>query len=165
MSDERFFVLGAGENRPTRVPLPPGCGVKARTGDTEGRLAVLENQLDIDVPPHVHEQADEFVYVLDGEMEVDILGESHRLTASMCVLLPRGVPHALRNISQPPARTLQVSSPGGWDQYLEDLFEAGGSVRTEGGRMDLARVNTIGARYGMRYTETTMRMPGAPEPR
>ncbi|AEW94152.1 MULTISPECIES: cupin domain-containing protein [Streptomycetaceae] len=159
---DRFVVLGAGENRPTRVPLPPGFGVKVATGDSEGRLAVLENRLDVDIPMHVHEVMDEFVYVLDGEMEVDFEGETYRLTQGMCALLPHGVPHAMRNASQPPARALQVSTPGGWDRFMEDLFAAGSDVRTPEGAMDLAKVNGIGEKYGMRYTGGTMDLGRAP---
>ncbi|MFE0190565.1 cupin domain-containing protein [Streptomyces sp. NPDC058989] len=150
MPEERFFVLRPGERRPGRVPLPPGFGVKARTHDTEGRLAILENQLDVDIPPHVHHHADEFVYVLEGEMEVDFDGATHHLTAGMCALLPHGVPHAMRNASQPPARCLQISSPGGWEEFVEDMFEAG-PVVMKGGHPDLARLNAIGAKYGMEY--------------
>ncbi|MGW0884747.1 cupin domain-containing protein [Streptomyces sp. NPDC002671] len=156
MSIHRFFLLEPGESRPTRVPLPPGLGVKVGTADSDGRLAAMENQLDIDIPPHVHERTDEFVYVLEGEMELDLGGETHRLTAGMCALLPRGVPHALRNRSQPPARALQVSTPGGWDQFVEDLFAAGPAIRTADGAMDLEKVNVIGEKYGMRYTKGTM---------
>ncbi|MFF4345583.1 cupin domain-containing protein [Kitasatospora sp. NPDC001540] len=159
MNDERFFVLQPNENRPTEVPLPPGFGVKAATTDTEGRVAILVNQLDIDVPLHVHEQMDEFVHVLDGAMEIDYRGRTYRLDTGMCALLPRGVPHAMRNASQPPARCLQVSTPGGWDQYLEDVFAAGSALRTADGRLDLAEVNRIGAPYGMRYIPATMAMP------
>ncbi|GAA1912587.1 hypothetical protein [Streptantibioticus ferralitis] len=39
---------------------------------------------------------------------------------------------------------------------MEDLFAAGPAVRTTQGTMDLEKVNTIGARYGMRYTKGTM---------
>ncbi|MEV6866322.1 hypothetical protein AB0M44_35675 [Streptosporangium subroseum] len=77
----------------------------------------------------------------------------------MSVLLPHGIPHAMRNVSTPPARTLQISSPAGWDRYLEDLFAAWDTVRTPDGRMDMAKVNEIGAPYGMRYVKTTMAMP------
>jgi hypothetical protein len=66
-----------------------------------------------------------------------------------------------RNISQPPARVLQISSPGGWDEFITDMFAAGPSLRTSDGRMDLAKVNVIGEPYGMRYTNTTMAMPDA----
>ncbi|MEU9113043.1 cupin domain-containing protein [Streptomyces sp. NPDC048483] len=147
---ERFFVLPAGERRPGRVPLPPGFAVKARTDDTEGRLSVLETQLHIDIPPHIHHDADEILYILEGEMEVDINGATHRLTAGTCALLPHGVPHALRNASQPPARCLQISSPGGWEEFVEDMFEAG-PVATKDGHPDLERLNEIGAKYGMEY--------------
>ncbi|MFI9046273.1 cupin domain-containing protein [Streptomyces sp. NPDC053427] len=147
---ERFFVLPAGERRPGRVPLPPGFAVKARANETEGRLSVLETQLDIDIPPHVHHGADEFLYILEGAMEVDIEGETHRLTPGMCALLPHGVPHALRNASRPPARCLQISSPGGWEEFVEDMFEAGPVVMKDG-HPDLGRLNEIGAKYGMEY--------------
>ncbi|MCP2168724.1 cupin domain-containing protein [Goodfellowiella coeruleoviolacea] len=159
MSTDRFLLLDATQTRPTRVPLPPGFGVKAGSADTEGRFSALVNQLDIATPMHVHEQADEWVYVLDGEMEIDFDGRTHRLTRGMSALLPRGVPHAMRNVSQPPVRAIQVSSPGGWECFMADVFAAGDAVRTADGRMDMAKVNEIGAAYGMRYTETTMGMP------
>ncbi|MFI6471894.1 cupin domain-containing protein [Streptomyces sp. NPDC050516] len=156
MSEDRFFVLKPGETRPTRVPLPPGFGVKVTTTDSEGRLAVLENRLDVDIPPHAHELMDEFVYVLEGEMEIDYKGTTHRLTAGMSALLPHGVPHAMRNASQPPVRALQISTPGGWDRFVEDMFEAGPTIRTAEGTMDLEKVNALGEKYGMRYTRGTM---------
>jgi uncharacterized cupin superfamily protein len=57
----------------------------------------------------VHEDMDEFVYVLGGEME--IVFQRHRPTKDMCAFLPRGVQHAMRNAAQQPARALQMSSP------------------------------------------------------
>jgi mannose-6-phosphate isomerase-like protein (cupin superfamily) len=156
MSADRFVLLQPGQTRQTRVPLPPGFGVKVATADSEGRLAVLENRMDVDIPSHVHELMDEFVYVLEGEMEIDFQGRTYRLTPGMCALLPHGIPHAMRNASQPPARALQVSIPGGWDNFLEDLFAAGPEVRAADGQMDLEKVNVIGERYGMRYTRGRM---------
>jgi hypothetical protein len=64
-----------------------------------------------------------------------------------------GVPHALRCASEPPPRVLQISSPGGWECYLEDLFEAGQSVLTDGA-LDPVKINPIAAKYGIRYEET-----------
>jgi mannose-6-phosphate isomerase-like protein (cupin superfamily) len=156
MSADRFVLLQPGETRQSRVSLPPGFGVKVATADSEGRLAVLENRMDVDIPSHVHERMDEFVYVLEGEMEIDFQGRTYRLTPGMCALLPHGIPHAMRNASQPPARALQVSTPGGWDNFLEDLFAAGPEIRAADGAMDLEKVNEIGEKYGMRYTPGTM---------
>jgi quercetin dioxygenase-like cupin family protein len=150
---DRFVVLQPGQ---TRAPLPPGFTVKATTKDTEGRVVVMENQLNIDVPEHVHERMDELVYVLEGEMEIDFRGETHRLSKGMFAVVPMGIPHAMRNVSDPPVRALQISSPGGWDEFLRDMFGAGPALRTEDGQMDLAKVNEIGEKYGMRYTSAAM---------
>jgi hypothetical protein len=42
---------------------------------------------------------------------------------------PRGVPHALWNATDQPARILEILSPGGFERYFEELgpiLEAGG---------------------------------------
>lgn len=152
MSRNRFHVLAPGEVRPGRVPLPPAFAVKALTGDTEGRFSLLEVTLARDIPRHTHEVADECIYVLEGELGVDYDDRTLTVTAGMFVLLPHGVPHALRCASTPPPRLIQISSPGGWECYLEDLFEAGPAVLTDGA-LDPVKINPIAARYAIRYEE------------
>ncbi|WP_223838537.1 cupin domain-containing protein [Saccharopolyspora pogona] len=51
------------------------------------------------------------------------------------MLLPHGVAHALRPGSTPPPRVLQISSPGGWDRFAEDLIEDRAQV-SAAGRLD-----------------------------
>ncbi|WP_328391899.1 cupin domain-containing protein [Nocardia sp. NBC_00416] len=153
MSENRFRVLAADEVRTGRVPLPPAFAVKALTGDTEGRFSLLEVTLARDIPRHTHHVADECIYVLDGELGVDFADRTVTVTEGMFVLLPHGVPHALRAVSARPPRMLQISSPGGWECYLEDLFEAGPAVLTDGA-LDPVKINPIAARYDIRYEET-----------
>lgn len=153
MSNDRFLLLEPGEARPGRIPMPPAFAVKASTEDTEGRFSMLEVTLARDIPRHTHDVADECIYVLDGELGVDFDDRTLTATRGMFVLLPHGVPHALRRVSEPPPRVLQISSPGGWECYLEDLFEAGPSVLTDG-TLDPAKVNPIAAKYSIRYEET-----------
>jgi quercetin dioxygenase-like cupin family protein len=153
MSKDRFLLLEAGEARPGRVPMPPAFAVKALTGDTEGRFSLLEVTLARDIPRHTHDVADECIYVLDGELGVDFDDRTVTATRGMFVLLPHGVPHALRRVSEAPPRVLQISSPGGWECYLEDLFEAGPSVLT-GGTLDPAKINPIAAKYSIRYEKS-----------
>lgn len=154
MSDDRFLLLAPGEVRPGRIPLPAAFAVKATTGDAEGRLSLLEVTLARDIPRHTHHVADELIYVLEGELGVDFDDRALTATKGTFVLLPHGVPHALRCASSPPPRVLQISSPGGWECYLEDLFEAGPSVLTDG-RLNPAKINPIAAKYDIRYDEGT----------
>ncbi len=95
------------------MPLPRAFSVKAMTEDTETRFSLLEVTVAMDIPRHVHHEADECIYVLEGELGIDFDDESHIATKGTFALLPRGVPHALRRVSEPP-RVLQISSPGGW---------------------------------------------------
>ncbi|GLY64633.1 cupin domain-containing protein [Amycolatopsis taiwanensis] len=127
--------------------------MKATTEDTEARFSLLEVVVARDIPRHTHHEADECIYVLDGALGVDFDDESHTITKGTFVLLPHGVPHALRCASEPPPRVLQISSPGGWEHYLEDLFEAGPSVLTDRGTVDPVKINPIAARYAIRYEE------------
>lgn len=152
MSDDRFLLLGPGQVRPGRVPLPPAFAVKAMTGDTEGRFSMLEVVLARDIPRHTHHVADECIFVVEGELGVEFDDRVLTATKGTFVLLPHGVPHALRRASSPP-RMLQISSPGGWECYLEDLFEAGPSVLTDGA-LDPRKINPIAAKYDIRYEES-----------
>ncbi|MFF4262062.1 cupin domain-containing protein [Streptomyces virginiae] len=153
MSDERFVLLDAGAARPGRIPLPPAFSVKAATADTEGRFSLLEVVLAREIPRHTHHVADESVYVLDGELLVDFEDRSHTLTAGQFVLLPHGVPHALRPGPGGPPRVLQISSPGGWECFVEDMIEAGPHLTVDG-RLHPARLNRIARRHGITYEET-----------
>jgi quercetin dioxygenase-like cupin family protein len=150
MADERFILLKSGEARPGRVPMPPAFAVKAMTEDTQGRFSLLEVIVARDIPRHVHQTADEAIYVLSGALAVDFDDTTHTVEQGGFVLLPQGIPHALRAASTPPPRVLQISSPGGWEHYLEDLFEAGADVLTDGA-LDPAKINPVAARYDIRY--------------
>ncbi|MFF2080349.1 cupin domain-containing protein [Kitasatospora sp. NPDC058162] len=150
MPEDRFILLEPGAARPGRIPLPPAFAVKAMADDTEGRLSLLEVTVAKDIPRHTHHQADECIYVLDGVLEIEFDDRTHSAPKGTFVLLPHGVPHALRRASDPPPRVLQISSPGGWEHYVEDLIEAGPAVLTDG-ELDPAKINPIAARYHVSY--------------
>ena len=69
------------------------------------------------------------------------------------------LPHALRLVAltvhlagqvNPRTTVLQISSPGGWECYLSDLFGAGPSMLTAGA-LDPAKINPIAAKYDIHY--------------
>lgn len=152
MSKGRFILLEPGQARPGRIPVPPAFAVKARTEDTEGRFSLLEMTVARDIPRHVHHVADEAIFVLEGTLEVEFDDRTEKVGKGGFVLLPHGVPHALRKGSTPPPRVVQVSSPGGWECYIEDLIEAGPAVTTNG-RFDAAKLNVIAGKYDITYEE------------
>lgn len=152
MTRNGFILLAPGGVRPGRVALPPSFAVKAMSSDTQDRFSLLEVTVARDIPRHIHRRANEAIYVLDGTLLVELDGEHYSATAGTFILLPQGVPHALRSGSEPPPRVLQISSPGGWEHYLEDLIEAGAAVLTDG-RLDPAKINPIAAKYDIHYEE------------
>ena len=71
------------------------------------------------VPPHIHPTQDEFVYMLEGRLDVVLDGQESFATAGDLVRLPRNVPHGLFNKSDAPVKCLFWVAPTG---RLYDLF-------------------------------------------
>jgi quercetin dioxygenase-like cupin family protein len=73
------------------------------------------------VPVHVHPAQDEFILVLESELELKLDGVWSKAKEGDLVRMPRGVPHGYFNKSDAPARALFWVSPAG---KLEALFDA-----------------------------------------
>ena len=73
------------------------------------------------VPPHIHPTQDEFIYVLEGQIDLQLAGE--RLTANPgdLVKMPMDIPHGYFNNTDAPTRALFWVSPAG---KLKELFDA-----------------------------------------
>jgi mannose-6-phosphate isomerase-like protein (cupin superfamily) len=133
MSHKRFVKLAAGEGRPTRIDMEPFYFVKAGEEDTEGRFSLLEVYVKHDVPLHIHNSADESFFLMEGTMDVTFGDEVHRVEQGGFMLLPYGVPHAVKRVGSVVPRLLQVSSPGGFEHFAQDLLE----LQEQGAAMDL----------------------------
>jgi len=77
---------------------------------------------------HVHLNMDETLYVLEGEIEFVVAGETFLRPAGSVAFVPRGVHHGFRNRGPAMARVLIHFNPSG-DQHeyfraLEGLFAA-----------------------------------------
>ena len=72
-------------------------------------------------PAHVHENEDEYSYVLEGEVGFEIGDEVLSAGPGQLVRKPRGIWHAFWNATEEPARLLEVISPGGFEQYFAEL--------------------------------------------
>jgi quercetin dioxygenase-like cupin family protein len=72
-------------------------------------------------PLHTHTHEDEYSYVLDGEVGVQIGDEVTVARAGDLVFKPRGIQHAFWNAGDTPARLLEIISPAAFSKYFEEL--------------------------------------------
>ncbi len=65
------------------------------------------------VPPHVHPNQDEYIFVLDGRIDLLLNGKKTSAGPGDLVRMPRGVPHAFFNNSGMTATALFWAAPAG----------------------------------------------------
>ena len=118
---------------------------KVTSADSGGALAALEVTIPPRtlVKPHNHSREDEFTVVLAGTVGARVGDEVVEAGAGASLVKPRGTPHAMWNASAEPARVLEVLSPGG----LEDYFEELAPVLRE--HAPPATYDALAARYGL----------------
>jgi len=92
-------------------------------------------------PLHVHRDAAESFYVIEGEYLMHIDGHDFRCPAGSFVHVPRGMPHTFRGALG--SRKLNLYTPAAMVGYFEELAEAiKGGVDEEG-------LSEIAERYSM----------------
>ena len=74
------------------------------------------------VAPHVHKGHSDSFYILEGELELHVGDEVVRGGPGTYVLAPPGVVHFFRNVSDAPARALNLHPPGGFVGYRRELL-------------------------------------------
>jgi quercetin dioxygenase-like cupin family protein len=80
-------------------------------------------------PVHTHPSASESFHVLEGEIEVQVDGDWRTVAPGETATVPPGVPHAVRNRSDAPAKVVNAHWPG---QRMEQFFLDGGRLASEG---------------------------------
>jgi mannose-6-phosphate isomerase-like protein (cupin superfamily) len=117
--------------------VPPGGGdaplwvlgelltLKVPSRRTGGAYSLFEvvTQPGSGPPPHVQHREDEAFYVLEGEYEFLVDGNTLRAWTGSLVYVPKGALHAHRNVGGMPGRMLATHTPG--DLY-ELFFESAG---------------------------------------
>jgi quercetin dioxygenase-like cupin family protein len=93
--------------------------------ETGGRYTLVElaELPGYKTPLHIHPDADEAFYILDGTLTAEIAGKRYELTAGSSVIIPRGTPHAQGNFGKGPVRILVTTLPGGIEQFFLDRVE------------------------------------------
>jgi len=115
--------------------------------ETDGKLTVILHELPpgIGVPMHVHTHEDETFYLTEGELEVTIDSNIITLKAGDVILLPKNVPHAIKNNTDRLAKAHLSLYPAGIEEMFMELS------KLPAGPPNLAQVSEICNRYGVRF--------------
>lgn len=97
-------------------------------------------------PLHRHANEDEYSYVLEGRVGVQLGDETLEAGPGELVFKPRNQWHAFWNPGDEPARLLEIISPGGFEHYFEEIAPLLPPAREEPDFEALAQVQ---ARYGL----------------
>lgn len=134
---------------------PLGAVLLAGAEQTAGSAAFLLHPLApraLGSPVHTHRHEDEWSFVLEGEVGVQLGDDVHVARPGDLVLKPRGVPHAFWNAGDVPARILEIVTPGGFERYFERL----GEILAVAGPPDLEALGEAAARHGLEVDPTSV---------
>jgi quercetin dioxygenase-like cupin family protein len=91
---------------------------------TGGAFSLVEHPLPpraLGAPVHTHRNEDEYSYVLEGRVGVQLGENVIEAGPGDLVFKPRGVAHAFWNAGDEPARLLEIISPAGFENYFREL--------------------------------------------
>jgi hypothetical protein len=124
LSGSRPFVVGPGEGRFIDLGVF-GMTLKADADQTAGVVSVLEAEEPpgFGPPIHVHHDAAEAFYVLEGEYIMYLEDREVTCPAGSFIFIPLGVRHGFR-VGSVPSRKLNFYFPAAMTGYFDDLASA-----------------------------------------
>lgn len=137
-------IVNPGEGRQL-----PGIVFKIASEQAAGSFSIIEHPYDpgVLVPPHVHAAADQVTYVIEGEVGIRIADEVFDAQAGSYVVKPRGVPHTHWNASGKPARVMEITTPGEFEPFFDEL----GELLAGDHPPDLTALNRLGERHATNF--------------
>ena len=140
-------VLQSGEGRTINMG-PIQLTVLEDGSSTRNTMAIAEFAFPPHSPspfPHIHHAHEEGFYVLEGELEFKVNGETIHAGTGSFVMVPIGVPHTFSNPGDKPARFLNTFTPSQYIHYFEEMSELvskSGPPTPEQGRAIMACYDT-----------------------
>ena len=74
-------------------------------------------------PLHIHPNADELFYILEGSLLMKNGDDLTEVRAGDLVYIPKGVPHTFANMTDRPARSINVFCPSGLADFLQEVAD------------------------------------------
>ena len=117
---------------------------KLMAEDTGGAFFLFEDTLTKGktTPLHLHPEADEMVYVLEGEILVKIDGKDTTVGPGGMTFTPKGTPHAFLVLSDT-ARVLSMQTPATGQSFYRDASEPATSDKSD--TLDIPRLQASAA--------------------
>jgi quercetin dioxygenase-like cupin family protein len=120
--------------------------------ETGGAWSLFEEEVPFGMGPPAHRHDwDEAYYILEGDVDFEIDGQSVRSSRGDFNYLPRNTIHGFKGASQSPARVLIFAAPAHGSEFFEQLNEEVRAIP-----QDLAKIPAIGERHGIHF------MPASP---
>ena len=88
---------------------------------SEGRYSIIRSRWlsTFQVVPHFHKEHSETFYVLDGQVEWTVGGETHVLNPGDAIYIPPNTVHSVRVVGGKDMLTLMIYEPGGYEEQAE----------------------------------------------
>src|SRR5262252_3411183 len=105
---------------------------------TEGTFSLVEHPMPprrLAAPLHRHNREDEYSFVLEGRMGALLGDDVVEAGPGDLVYKPRGQWHTFWNAGDTECRILEIISPAGFENFFEELVEAGGALAAGPERM------------------------------
>ena len=115
--------------------------------ETGERFSLVEHAMSpraLAAPLHLHAREDEYSFVLAGRMGALLGDDVVEAGPGDLVFKPRDQWHTFWNAGDEPCRILEIIAPGGFEDFFEELVDAGLA-----GPPDLGWLADLGARYGL----------------
>jgi mannose-6-phosphate isomerase-like protein (cupin superfamily) len=118
-----FYIPPAGQ----LAPGPGNVDIRTiihagRTGKQLSNVEVAVGPKQMGPSPHLHENLDELMYVLEGTATVMIGEEIYEVEAGGWNFRPRKIVHSFWNASDKPLRFIDCFFNQNFEDYLEELF-------------------------------------------
>jgi mannose-6-phosphate isomerase-like protein (cupin superfamily) len=141
------FILRPGEGR--SIDLGGfQMSVKATAEQTNGAFTLLEAEepAGFGPPLHIHRDAAEAFYVVDGEYLIFIDGRETLCPAGSFIFIPAGIEHGFR-VGRVASRKLNFYTPAAMVGYFDDVAAA-----VKAGNVEPDALSEIAGRYSMEVT-------------
>ena len=133
---ERMWFLGGGIHT-----------WKAQAEETGNSMIVFEDELERGkvTPMHLHADVDEAMYVIEGEILLNVEGGERTVRAGGFTFAPRGCAHAFVVTSER-ARVLAIQTPGSGQAFYLNASQPADESGT--GPVDFGRIGEVAAETG-----------------